>query len=112
MYVGGNGVIYVIDMVTFKLITTIHTGGGNIASVITTGNTLIIGEGGAATNRLLMVDINPGSPTYNQVRSISGTGIEQSRYGVTGMAIGPDGVSRERTVGDAPRHRDGRSEGH
>ncbi|WP_346949032.1 Ig-like domain-containing protein [Dyella sp.] len=95
-YVGGNGVIYVIDMVSFRLIDTISTGDGkNITSLVAVGNVLIVGEGngygvGAGNNRLLAMDIDPGSHSYNVPVSIKGTGIEDSTYGVTGMALGAD----------------------
>jgi VCBS repeat-containing protein len=96
-YVAGNGAVYVIDMVTFKLINTIAISAGqNIVSLATVGDLLFIGEGqsyGASTGhyRILVMDIDPGSKTYNQVVTLQGTGIESSTFGVTGMTIGPDG---------------------
>ncbi|MES2205594.1 MAG: putative Ig domain-containing protein [Pseudomonadota bacterium] len=91
VFVGGNGVVFVIDTLTYKLISTVAIpGGSNISSLVSTGSALIIGESGKNA-RLLLMDTNPGSKTYNQVISIKNTGVEQSPNGMTGMAIGPDG---------------------
>jgi len=96
-YVAGNGVIYEIDLLTFKLIDTIVVQGGkNIVSLAAVGSLLIVGEGqsygnGAGNNQLYAMDTNPGSSTYNTFKSIQGTGIESSKLGVAGMTVGPDG---------------------
>ena len=109
VYVGGKGVVYVIDTLSFKLISTIEIEGGkNIVSLATVGNLLIIGEGstygsGPGGNRLLVMDINPGSAHYNQALSLKNTGVEQSKYGVSGMTVGPDGHT---LVVAVPKQRD------
>jgi predicted chitinase len=96
-YVAGNGVIYVIDTITFKLISTIPVHPGrNIASITSFGNMLIVGEGqsygsGASGNQLYIININPTDPAYNLPVALQGTGIESSTFGVTGITIGPDG---------------------
>ncbi|WP_127159914.1 Ig-like domain-containing protein [Xanthomonas arboricola] len=96
-YVGGNGVIYVIDTVTFRIFQTIPvTGGKNITSLVAAGGKLLVGEGatsgvGAGNYQLRVVDIDPTSKTFRQVISVQGTGIEASVYGVAAMEIGPDG---------------------
>jgi len=96
-YVGGNGVVYVIDMVTYKLIDTIAIPAGkNVTSLVSAGSVLIIGEGlyfgyGASGSRLMAMDIEPGSKNYNKIVTLKDTGVEQTPMGVSGMTIGPDG---------------------
>ena len=96
-YVGGNGVVYVIDTVSYKLIDTVAIpAGANVTSIAAAGNLLFIGEGqrfgvGVGNNRLLMMDINPGSPNYNHTIALKNTGIESTPNGVAGLPIGPDG---------------------
>ena len=96
-YVGGNGVVYVIDLVTFKLISSIAIPAGkNITSLATAGGWLFLGEGqsygtGASNSRLLVMDINPGSKDYNKAVTLKGTGIESSPLGISGMTMGRDG---------------------
>ncbi|UUZ69425.1 Ig-like domain-containing protein [Polaromonas sp. P2-4] len=96
-YVGGNGVVYVIDLVTFKLISMISIPAGkNITSLATAGSLLFIGEGngygsGASNSRLLAMELNPGSKDYHKTVTLKGTGIESSPLGVSGMTMGPDG---------------------
>jgi hypothetical protein len=95
-YVAGKGAVHVIDTLSFKPVGTIAVPAGkNIVSLATVGSLLFIGEGdrfaGGAPYRLLAVDINPGSARFNQVVTLKGTGIESTDYGVSGMAIGPDG---------------------
>lgn len=95
--VGGNGVIFVIDTLSFKLLETIKIDSGkNITSLVSAGNLLLIGEAqsmgsGASNNRLLVMDINPGSQRDNEAVSRKNTGIESSPLGVSGMTVGPDG---------------------
>ena len=94
IYVGGNGVVYVIDTLSFRLLDTIEIPAGkNISSVVAVGNTLFIGEGiSGGGARLLMMDINPGSPNYNQAPiTLKVPAVESSSRGISGMAIGPDG---------------------
>jgi VCBS repeat-containing protein len=96
IFVGGTGAVYAIDALTFKLINTINVPAGrNISSLVSTGHTLIIGEGqnlgSGAGCRLLAMNIRPGSREYGHVISFQGTGIETSAHGVAGMAIGLDG---------------------
>ena len=95
-YVGGNGVIYVIDMVSFKQISTIVVPDGkNISSLASVGDLLLVGEGqnygsGASQDRLLVVNIDPSTIDYNQIVTLRGTGVEASRLGVAGITVGPD----------------------
>ncbi len=93
IFVGGNGVVYVIDAMTFKLINTIKIpAGANISSLAATGHLLFIGEGQrGASNRLLVMDIRSGSAGYGKYISLKNTGIETIPYGVAGMVVGPDG---------------------
>jgi hypothetical protein len=97
VFVAGNSVIYVVDNLSFKLISTVALPAGqNVVSLVTAGDWLIVGEGriwgeGASNARLLVMNTNPASSRYNQFVSMRGTGVEQSRYGVAGMAVGPDG---------------------
>ncbi|MHB8166023.1 MAG: dockerin type I domain-containing protein, partial [Sulfuricella sp.] len=96
IFVGGNGVVYVIDSLTFKLINTLTIPSGkNISSLATAGYLLLIGEGqrmgSGVGSRLLAMDIRPGSEDFGKVVSLKNTGIENAPYGVAGMAIGPDG---------------------
>jgi VCBS repeat-containing protein len=97
-YVAGTGVIYEIDLLTFQPIDSIPIPGGkNITSLASVGSLLIAGEGqsyGNGTshnhNQLYAMDTNPGS-SYKTFKTIKGTGIENSKLGVAGMAAGPDG---------------------
>jgi VCBS repeat-containing protein len=95
VYVGGNGVLYQIDMLTFRLINTITIENGrSISSLATAGSLLIIGEGnqgGGKGNRLLAMNINSGSQSYNKIVSIKSDDIKDAPFGVSGMAMGPDG---------------------
>ncbi|MBK7003103.1 MAG: tandem-95 repeat protein [Rhodoferax sp.] len=97
VYVAGNGVIYVIDTLRFKLLDNIDVPAGtNIVSLVTAGSFLIIGEGrsyGTASPkpRLLVMRTTPGSAGYNKPITVKGTGIEDSPLGVAGMAVGADG---------------------
>jgi len=96
-YVAGSGVIYEIDLVTFKLIDTIAIQvGKNIVSLVSVDDLLLIGEGqgygaGAGSNRLLAMNIEPGSQNYNLAVTLKNTNIESTPLGVGGMSIGPDG---------------------
>jgi len=106
VYVAGNGVIYAIDMLNYKLIDKIAIPAGkNISSLVTVGSLLIIGEGerfgGGGGNRLLVMDIDPGSPRFKEVMSLKSTGVESAPYGVGGMTVGPDGKT---LVVSAPRN--------
>ena len=107
-YVAGTGVIYEIDLLTFKLIDTITIQGGkNIVSLASVGSLLIVGEGqsygsGSSNNQLYAMDTNPGSTTYKTFKSIKGTGIENSKLGVAGMTVGPDGQTLVVAVPKAP----------
>ncbi|WP_168921806.1 tandem-95 repeat protein [Polaromonas vacuolata] len=96
VYVAGNGVIYVIDTLTYKLLDPIYTYGGNIVSLASTGGLLFIGEGnsygsGASNARLMVMSTIPGSKSYNKPITLKGTGIEATPLGIAGMAVGPDG---------------------
>jgi hypothetical protein len=105
VYVGGNGVVYQIDMLTFRIINTIDIvpAGKNISSLATTGDWLIIGEGnqnGGKDNRLFVMNIDPGSKNYNKMVSIKesdatkadpAVSLSLAPFGVSGMTIGPDG---------------------
>ncbi|MFN0318260.1 MAG: Ig-like domain-containing protein, partial [Burkholderiales bacterium] len=106
-YVAGNAKIYVIDLVSFKLIHTVKLdAGANIASLIAAGDMLLAGEGrsygqGASGLRLLALDMTPRSKLANvQPVTLNGSGIEATALGISGMAIGPDGYT---LVVSAPR---------
>jgi predicted chitinase len=96
-YIAGNGAIYVVDTITFKLIETIAVPEGrNITSLLTVGSLLFIGEGtswssGPSGSRLMIMGTDPGTANYNKIVTLKGTGIETSRYGVGGMAVAGDG---------------------
>jgi dipeptidyl aminopeptidase/acylaminoacyl peptidase len=109
VYIAGTGVVYVYDTLTSTRINTIEVGTGkNITSLASSGNLLIIGEGtntsgsGAGGFSLYVMDINPGSKNYNKPVSLKNTGIEQTRNGVTGLAIGPDGKTLVVAAAKAP----------
>ena len=96
-YVAGNGVIYVVDMVSFRQISTIVIPAGkNISSLASVGDLLLVGEGqtfgsGASQSRLLAVNINPSTIDYNRIVTVRGVGVEASPLGVGGITVGPDG---------------------
>jgi hypothetical protein len=92
IYVGGNGVIYVIDTLSLKRIETlVIPDGKNITSLATSGDLLLIGEGGyGGSNRLLAMNTDPGDSLYNMIFSIQNTGIEATPNGVGDITIGPD----------------------
>jgi hypothetical protein len=49
VYVAGNGVLYMIDMLDYRVIQTIEAPTGmNITSLATVGRLLLIGEGGGS----------------------------------------------------------------
>ncbi|MHB8166398.1 MAG: Ig-like domain-containing protein, partial [Sulfuricella sp.] len=97
VYIGGKGAVFVIDTLSFKLIASVALPAGkNISSLAVAGNRLIIGEGerfgSGAGNRLLVLDIDPGSPNYHKNPvSLKSTEVESSPYGVSGMTVGADG---------------------
>ena len=111
-YVAGRGVIYAIDLISFKLIDTIRAPAAkNIMSLATAGDYLLIGEGygygttGPGGYRLLAMNTNPASASYHnadKIISLKGTGIEATTYGVGGMALGPDGRTLVVTLPNAP----------
>ena len=111
VFVAGKGQIYVIDLVSFKLIDTINVpAAGNISSLVTTGNMLIIAEGssyGSGGSRLLVMDTSPRASADQDtveppsIVSLKGTGVEGAPKGVHGMAVGPDGYTLVVTVPQA-----------
>jgi hypothetical protein len=92
VFVAGNGKLFVIDTLTFKLIDTIEIPAGqNITSVACVGSMLIIGEGnnwGTGNYRLMAMNINPASEDYQKITNLP---LDAALQGVGGMAIGPDG---------------------
>ena len=111
VFVAGKGQIYVIDLVSFKLIDTIAVpAAGNISSLVTTGNMLIIAEGssyGSGGSRLLVMDTSPRASADQDtleppsIVSLKGTGVEGAPKDVHGMAVGPDGYTLVVTVPQA-----------
>jgi hypothetical protein len=101
VFIGGTGLIYVIDTITQKIVDRIHVDNGkNIGSLVCVGNTLIVGESctnsaGASGARLLAFDVTPKKPDAAGLRFnytvIQDTGIDKSPNGVAGMVMGPDG---------------------
>jgi hypothetical protein len=95
----GKNAVFVIDLVTLKLLDTIVTPAGkNIVSLATAGDLLLIGEGDdwgrSGGFRLLAMQTNPVSDKYHDPKSmlsIKGAGIEASLHGIAGMVVGPDG---------------------
>ena len=90
-YVGGTDRLYVIDMISFKLIDTVDLPSlGNLVSLQAVGNQLLLGG-----LDLWLLNINPGSPAYHNhnqhgLTSIKGLNLDP-RQGVSGLALAPDG---------------------
>ncbi|MFN6132307.1 MAG: Ig-like domain-containing protein [Synechococcaceae cyanobacterium] len=93
IYVGGNGVVYVVDTLSLKKIATITIPDGrSITSLATAGDLLLIGEAAFGNgSRLLAMSTNPGNSRYHQAITIQGAGLEASPLGVSDICIGPDG---------------------
>ena len=96
---GGQNIIYVIDLITFKFYQTIQIPAGqNIASLAVAGQVLIIGEGRAYSTsgnyRLLALDINPTKNSHlNTPVTLQAPNLPSAPNGFAGMAVGNDGVT-------------------
>ena len=94
-FIGGNGVVYVIDMLSFKLVETIRTGGGSISSLAAVGRYLYIGQGnnypsGTVKVPLLVADITPRSTGATPVIAVPVSKLGGQPLGISGMTLGAD----------------------